>query len=74
MSHARLWLLAFFLLIHVLIAVWDIVAVIRGRPADTVSATLLDWSMAYPILAFIVGLVCGHVFWPQPVIIQKILP
>jgi len=65
MNAARIWLLVVLLGIHIAVAAWDIWAVASGRPDDTVSHTFLDWSTSYPIFAFVFGIVCGHVFWPQ---------
>ena len=52
------------LVVCFLAGVWDIVAVARGTPLDTVSRTLQTWSLDYPILPLIVGILLGHIFWP----------
>lgn len=62
---ARIWLLVLLLMIHLAVAAWDIWAVVRGTPADTISKTFYDWASAYPIFAFMFGVLTGHVFWPQ---------
>lgn len=53
-----------FLLVTFAVGVWDIYAVAKGRPEDTVSVTLHAWSIIYPILPLAIGLVIGHIFWP----------
>jgi hypothetical protein len=62
-------LFAFLLLsIVILISVWDIVAVYRGRPQDEVSHILQSWAHMFPILPLVVGILIGHVFWPTKAI------
>jgi hypothetical protein len=48
-----------------LVGVWDVIAVSRGQPRDTVSDTLYAWSARFPILPLAVGIIIGHVFWPM---------
>jgi uncharacterized membrane protein YuzA (DUF378 family) len=45
--------------------VWDIVAVVFGGGSATISDVVLDTAKVYPILPFALGVVCGHLFWPQ---------
>lgn len=47
------------------VALWDFLAIVSGRSDDTVSRIFLDWSQANPIFPFLVGLLSGHLFWPQ---------
>jgi heme/copper-type cytochrome/quinol oxidase subunit 2 len=47
------------------IGVWDVVAITRSRPEDTVSGLLYSWSLMYPILPLVIGVLIGHVFWPH---------
>lgn len=56
--------------ILVLIAVgliaWDAYAAFGTAGAgDTISEVLLSWARAHPILPFLGGVLCGHLFWPQ---------
>jgi hypothetical protein len=47
------------------VQVWDVVAVLcYGREA-TISNVLQGWSRQYPILTLAIGIVLGHLFWPQ---------
>lgn len=48
----------------IVVGAWDIWVTAIGRPLDTVSRTLWDWSTMYPILPFVFGVIIGHVFWP----------
>ena len=45
------------------IAVYDFwVIAEHGKPAS-ISATLIRWSHEYPSIPFLLGFVCGHLFW-----------
>jgi len=46
-----------------IVIVWDLAAGILGHPEATFSRVLLDASENHPIIAFIFGMVCGHVWW-----------
>jgi hypothetical protein len=32
---------------------------------ETISVAVLQLSKKYPVVAFLAGVVCGHLFWPQ---------
>lgn len=51
-------------------AAWDIYSSYTGSGSDTVSRTVQDWSVLYPVLPFSVGVIIGHLFWP----VAPILP
>lgn len=44
---------------------WDIYAAFNGTPGDTVSEIVLEASLRRPVVPFVVGVICGHLFWPQ---------
>lgn len=44
---------------------WDIFARIHSGYPATESATLLRWSMQAPGVSFLVGMLMGHLFFPQ---------
>jgi hypothetical protein len=47
----------------VLLVAYDLAAVrLWGEPA-TLSRVLTDWSREWPVIAFALGVVVGHVFW-----------
>ena len=46
------------------LAVYDLLPFMRKERGDTVSEVLRDAGRAYPILAFALGAVFGHIFWP----------
>ena len=57
-------LLAIVLLtVLVIVGCWDVWASASGKPMDTVSEILCQWSKQFPVLPFGVGLLIGHLFW-----------
>ena len=44
---------------------WDAVVLLKGRPEATLSAVLLQLTKDNPIIAFVLGVVVGHLFWPN---------
>ena len=49
----------------VILGGWDVVVAANARPGDTISEIVLEASLRRPIIPFVVGVVCGHLFWPQ---------
>lgn len=45
--------------------VWDVVVATNGIPGDTISEVMLDSALYKPIVAFVAGVLAGHLFWPQ---------
>jgi len=49
-----------------IIGAWDVfVVLIMGKPEATISAVLLQLTKENPIIAFMLGVVVGHLFWPN---------
>lgn len=47
----------------VLLILYDLAALrLWGEPA-TLSRIVMDWSREWPIIAFALGVIAGHVFW-----------
>lgn len=44
---------------------WDVSAIFGGRKMETVSALIQQWSVRWPVLPFVAGLLSGHLFWPS---------
>ncbi len=44
---------------------WDVAVLIADRPEVTISAVLLELTEEAPIIAFALGVVVGHLFWPN---------
>jgi len=49
-----------------LIIAWDVIAANSGHSEASISSFLLAKTKAYPIIAFALGVLCGHLFWPNP--------
>lgn len=45
---------------------FDIYVYCRGGWESTISYLVLTRASRYPIISFAVGVVIGHLFWPQP--------
>lgn len=43
---------------------WDIYVAVNDEKGDTISEILL-WASQRPILPFALGVLMGHLFWPQ---------
>jgi hypothetical protein len=55
---------AIFLIVLVLIvAAFDIYLIVGGMPS--ISNVLLVTSKSWPIIPFLFGALCGHLFWPN---------
>lgn len=44
---------------------YDIVVAVNKEEGDTISEVTLDKAIRYPIIPFALGVVMGHLFWPQ---------
>ena len=45
--------------------VYDLYALMYLGWDETISVATLQLSKKFPIVSFLAGLVCGHLFWPQ---------
>ena len=48
-----------------LLVIWDVFVAWNPLPGDTISEMVLAFVMKNPTVSFFVGVVCGHLFWPQ---------
>lgn len=44
---------------------WDIYVAVNDANGDTISEIVLAASVQRPIIPFVLGVICGHLFWPQ---------
>ena len=44
----------------------DVWLATRNPPSATISRSVLDWSLDHPVIPFAIGVVMGHILWPQP--------
>lgn len=63
------WRTTWILVIIILALIgWDVYAgFFTPGAGDTISEVALFWARRHPIVAFMVGGVCFHLFWPQEV-------
>ena len=56
------WLL---IAVTVLLVGWDIYAAFKWGYDGTISRDILTASKNHPVIAFAIGVIAGHLFWPQ---------
>jgi hypothetical protein len=50
--------------ITIMLIIWDVFVYFKGTNA-TISVQIWDWSKNYPMVPFVAGVWCGHLFWAQ---------
>jgi hypothetical protein len=45
------------------VAAWDVYVIYQGQQEATFSVVLYESSRRWPVIAFVLGFLCGHVFW-----------
>lgn len=54
------------LLIIVLVVItWDVIVTYGGKPEASLSQVILEKSTRDPIIPFLIGVIIGHLFWPN---------
>jgi len=65
----KTWWKSYWLLMLAIVAgitgIVDIAAYLDGGPDATLSSTLFELVSQWPILAVLIGIIVGHLFWPQ---------
>ncbi len=61
----RKWTIGILITIGVFLIAWDIWVLIEPTEGDTISAVTLEFAQRHIIIPFAVGVICGHLFWPQ---------
>lgn len=46
------------------LVLYNIVILIEPTPRDTISYLMFDWGRRYPTVPLVIGVLCGHWFWP----------
>lgn len=49
----------------VLLIAWDVYVAANDVKGDTISELMLAFARKHPILPFALGVLFGHLFWPQ---------
>ena len=56
---------ALIILVFCSILIWDLAVMsIYNNVEATISVVLYDLAKQHPMIPFIIGVLCGHVFWP----------
>jgi hypothetical protein len=45
------------------VAGYDALTISMGGLETSISHTMIVWSYKYPIFTFLMGFICGHLFW-----------
>jgi len=53
----------FTILLVVVVAVYDVWIIAEQGKTESISATVIRWSHDYPSIPFLLGFLCGHLFW-----------
>jgi predicted permease len=55
--------LIFIVVVVVAIAAFDVFIIIKKGKKESISAHIIRASHNYPLIPFLLGIVCGHLFW-----------
>jgi hypothetical protein len=62
-ENAQYLVAALFLVMCLMVAIFDLYATRAWGSESTVSWIVRNWSAHYPILPFMLGMLAGHLFW-----------
>lgn len=51
--------------VTIVLAIFDIWIINNEYWQSTISAVVLERSIRHPIIPFVIGIIAGHLFWPQ---------
>ena len=58
--HVTRMLIVFIILI---VALWDCYVLSQGQQQATFSVVIYESSKKWPVIPFVLGFLCGHIFW-----------
>lgn len=61
----RLWTIGILLFVTFGLIAWDIYVATNREKRDTISVVMLDTARKHPAIPFLLGVIMGHLFWPQ---------
>jgi len=50
----------------VAITAWDVFVLVDGGTESSISHVMIAWAYRFPIFPFLMGVLCGHLFWRMP--------
>ena len=62
---ARLWTIGILVGVTLLLIVWDVYAATNKAGDDTISEVVLGFARRHPVIPFLLGVLMGHLLWPQ---------
>jgi len=45
------------------VAAWDVYVIYQGQQEATFSVVIYESSRRWPVIPFVLGFLCGHIFW-----------
>jgi hypothetical protein len=61
----RKWTIGILIAIAVILIAWDVYVYVEPSDGDTISEVTLAAAGKHPVIPFAIGVICGHLFWPQ---------
>ena len=61
----RRWTIAVLAALVAALIAWDVWMVFLPPADDTFSAVLMSWATEHPVVPFFLGVLGGHLCWPQ---------
>jgi hypothetical protein len=58
------WTIIVLAICAVALIIWDVIVYAKGDQASTISGVIYLNSKEYPIIPFVAGILCGHLFAP----------
>lgn len=58
--------IAFIVVALTLVIGFDVWVILKSGSENSISQVIIDYSYQYPFITFLVGFVCGHLFWQMP--------
>ena len=49
--------------IILIVALWDFYVLYQGQQQATFSVVIYESSKKWPVIPFVLGFLCGHIFW-----------
>jgi len=61
----RVWTIGILVGVTLLLIAWDIYAAMNKKRDDTISEVVLGFARRHPVIPFLLGVLAGHLLWPQ---------
>lgn len=58
--------IGFIIFVVVLVLGFDVWVILKTDSTNSISQVIIDYSYQFPFLTFLIGFVCGHLFWQMP--------